>query len=366
MKITYRINNENHNVFYKKNIDNQINKEIEKINSDKKIILIYDQSISNLLVDKLILRLKDSGCSVFSYKFKGNKKNKSEKTLLSLIDLMIEKNLTKKSILISFGGGVLGDVAALAASLYLRGLIYFHIPSTMTAIVDSCIGGKTAINYRNIINSLGNYYHSKNVFIYHNVVENLPNREFFAGISEVIKCGVIKKNKILKILEINKEKILNRDYKVLQQLCLETLRTKLFFFKNDVYEKNMRLFLNFGHTFAHALEMATQKIEKKEIYRHGEAVGIGMLCELYLANSKKTKNFFLVKKLLEDFNLPTAIKTNKTQKLIDEMYQNVFLDKKKINKLPRYIKIINLYKPKVSEIENTAKIPVAIGENLLS
>lgn len=108
---------------------------------------------------------------------------------------MIEKNLTKKSILISFGGGVLGDVAALAASLYLRGLIYFHIPSTMTAIVDSCIGGKTAINYKNIINSLGNYYHSKNVFIYHNVIKHLPNREFLSGISEVIKCGVIKKIK---------------------------------------------------------------------------------------------------------------------------------------------------------------------------
>lgn len=143
-----------------------------------------------------------------------------------------------------------------------------------------------------------------------------------------------KKNKILKILKNNKKKILNRDFKVLQKLCIETLKTKVFFFKNDIHEKNIRLFLNFGHTFAHALEMATQKIEKKEIYRHGEAVGIGMLCELYLANNKKNKNFFLVKKLLEDFNLPTSIKTNKTQKLIDEIYKNVFLDKKKLINYP--------------------------------
>jgi 3-dehydroquinate synthase len=363
MKITYKVNNENYNIFYKKNIDNEINKEIEKVSSDKKIILIYDQSISNKIVDSLILRLKESGCSISSYKFQGNKKNKSEKTLLSLIDLMIEKKLTKKSILISFGGGVLGDVTALAASLYLRGLIYFHIPSTMTAIIDSCIGGKTAINYKNIINSIGNYYHSKNVFIYHNVIEELPVREFLSGISEIIKCGIIKKNKILNILKKNKDKILKRDFIVLQKLCLETLNTKIFFFKNDIYEKNIRLFLNFGHTFAHALEMATQKIENKEVYRHGEAVGIGMLCELYLANRKKNKNYFLVKNLLNEFNLPTKIKSNKKSKLIDEMYKNVFLDKKKVNKLPRYIKIIRLFKPKISEIENTSIIPEAIKEN---
>ena len=102
--------------------------------------------------------------------------------------------------------------AALASSLYLRGLIYFHIPTTMTAIVDSCLGGKTGINYKNIINSIGNYYHPQNVFISKNVIELIPHREFTSGIPEIIKCGLIDNKKILSLLRSNKEDCLRRDY----------------------------------------------------------------------------------------------------------------------------------------------------------
>ena len=114
--------------------------------------------------------------------------------------------------MLSCGGGVVGDVSALASSLYLRGLIYFHIPTTMTAVVDSCLGGKTGINYNNIINSFGNYYHSKNVFISKNVLELIPKREFLSGIPEIIKCGLINDKKILNLLKFNKDKLLKRNY----------------------------------------------------------------------------------------------------------------------------------------------------------
>ena len=90
--------------------------------------------------------------------------------------------------MISIGGGVLGDVCGLAASLYLRGMIYFHVPSTMTAMVDSCLGGKTAINYKNIINSIGTYYHAEHVFIFNELIQGLPHKEFLAGIPEILKC----------------------------------------------------------------------------------------------------------------------------------------------------------------------------------
>jgi 3-dehydroquinate synthase len=124
----------------------------------------------------------------------------------------------------------------------------------MTAIIDSCIGGKTAINYNNIINSVGTYYHPKSVFIFKNIIDNLPEREFLAGIPEIIKCGLIKKSNILKDLKKNHLDIKKRDFKLLKKIIYETLKVKIFFFKNDIYEKNTRLNLNFGHTFGHAME----------------------------------------------------------------------------------------------------------------
>ena len=120
------------------------------------------------------------------------------KLLFKIINKLFDKKFTKKSVIISCGGGVIGDVCALASSLYLRGLIHFHIPTTMTAIIDSCIGGKTGINYKGIINSLGTYYHSKRVYISKNILNLIPTREFVAGIPEIIKCGLIHKKSILK------------------------------------------------------------------------------------------------------------------------------------------------------------------------
>ena len=203
--------------------------------------------------------------------------------------------------------GVIGDLAALAASLYYRGTLYFSIPTTMTSIIDSCIGGKTGINYKNIINSLGNYYQPHSVFIYNDIIKYIPQREFIAGIPEIIKCGLIKKNSIIKILQKDREKIIKRDFKIVAKLCSETLKTKISFFKDDIYEKKRRLILNFGHTFAHSIEMSTENLTKKEYYRHGEAVGIGILCELFYSNPKKNILLETVKNLLRDYNLPTKI-----------------------------------------------------------
>ena len=255
---------------------------------------------------------------------------------------------------------MLGDISALAASLYHRGIIYFYVPSTMTSIIDSCIGGKTGINYKNIINSVGNYYHAKSVFIYLEILNDLPNREYLSGIAEILKCGLIKKNKILNLLQNNINKILNRNPILIKKLIYETLNTKIYFFKDDINENNKRLFLNFGHTFAHSIEMATEKLFKKEVLRHGEAVGIGILCEIMISNMRKNKLFSTFRKILKNYNLPTNLNYYNhdvdKQKLVDEIYRGVFLDKKKINKYPRFISLKKIYNPKIKEIEDTGKI----------
>ena len=114
------------------------------MDSDKKILFIYDKNIHEKIIKKIIQSLKTSGCKLFLLPLEGNKMNKNEKSLFKIIDFLVEEKFTKNSVILTCSGGVIGDMSALASGLYLRGLIYLHIPTTITSIVDSCIGGKTA------------------------------------------------------------------------------------------------------------------------------------------------------------------------------------------------------------------------------
>ncbi len=363
--IKYHISKINHRITFCHDKEAEdISQDLKRLFSDKKMLLIIDKRINKDVIKNLYKDLKHLGYRIFPMYVEGSKKNKNEKLLFKIIDELINKKFTKKSLILSCGGGVVGDVSAMAASLYLRGMIYYHIPSTMTAIVDSCIGGKTGINYKNIINSMGSYYHPQNVFISKNMIELLPQREFIAGFAEIIKSGLLNDKKILKILDKKIIKIFDRDFNILREIITLTLKTKIKFFINDIFENNQRLFLNFGHTFAHAIEMSLQS-KISDVIRHGEAVGIGMLCEIYYTEGK-SKNYNLLKKYLSSFGLPHNIqgffKKNHKIRLKKEIYKNIFLDKKKISKYPRIISIKNSIKPKVIEMKSNKRIKKTIDE----
>ena len=368
MKIDYKINNYKHKIIFcpdnqglkikkQKNSYMMLSKDLKKKYSDQKMIIVFDKKINKKIVRYMVHDLKISFPKITVLMTNGSKANKNSKFFFKLVDILLKKNFSKRSVLISCGGGVIGDVCGLVSALYLRGLVHFHIPTTMTAIIDSCVGGKTAINYRGVINSIGTYYHPENIYISKNILELIPEREYISGIPEILKCALIDNNSTLKMLK-NVEKIRNKDLKFVFKIIKTTLRTKIKFFKNDIYEKGQRLKLNFGHTFAHAIEMALDKKNKPDKIRHGEAVGIGILCEIFYANGKN-KEFYLTKKILESYNLPTNISKfiNKKEikNLKNKIYSNKFLDKKRINKNPRYINLEGLGKTKMSEMKNFKK-----------
>ncbi len=367
--IKYYLNNHEHRVTfcYDKEAPD-ITKDLTRLQSDKRMLLVIDDSINKDVIKNFFKDLALSDFEVHVLKVKGSKKNKNQTLLFQIIDKLIKYKLTKRSLILSCGGGVVGDVCALASSLYLRGMLYYHIPTTMTAVVDSCIGGKTGINYKNIINSIGNYYHPQNVFISKNILNLIPKREFLAGFAEIIKSGFLDNKKILKILNNNKKKILSRNFKILSQIIYLTLKTKIKFFKNDIYEKNKRLNLNFGHTFAHSIEMSLQS-KSSDVIRHGEAVGIGMLCEIYYSEGKN-KKFIMLKNLLKKYGLPINLKKylviKNLNKMKNSIYKNIFLDKKRLNNFPRIIKIQKISKPKVIEMRNNERIFETIEKVILS
>jgi 3-dehydroquinate synthase len=269
--------------------------------------------------------------------------------------------------MLTCSGGVIGDMASLAASLYMRGMIYLHIPTTITSIIDSCIGGKTGVNYRGLINSIGTYYHPKSVYISEKILKKIPSREYYSGLPEIIKYGLIKKNSILNSLSHNQNLIETRNFKFMSHLIRESLKTKIYYFSKDVYEKERRLILNFGHTFAHAIEMATQKCFNREVFRHGEAVGIGILCELYYANKGTSKIYTITENLLKKYSLPIKILENKhinCQKIHNEVFKFIFVDKKKIGKHPRYISLQKIGFPKVKLLNDYNLINETISKFL--
>ena len=350
MIIKYKVYDQRLKVIITENILDTVLDDLKNLNSDKKVLFVYDRRIDEKIIKNFATNLKTSGCSVFFLELIGNKVHKSEKTLFKIIDFLILNKFTKNSVILSCCGGVIGDMASLASCLYLRGMIYLHIPTTITSIVDSCIGGKTGINYKGLINSMGTYYHPKSVYISNEILKKIPQREYYSGLPEVIKYGLIKKNSILNNLAKNKDLVDKRNFKFMSNLISQSLQTKIYYFSKDVYEKDKRLALNFGHTFAHAIEMATQKIFKKEVFRHGEAVGLGILCELYYSHKGRSKLLNNVENLLYQFNLPTRVLENKNknyQKIHDEIYKYVFVDKKKIGKFPRYISLNKIGNPKI-------------------
>ena len=356
--VSYIIEKEVNKVIYSKDIDKSLIRDISFLKSDQRILFIYDKNISKKFINKLKTQLKLTGNIVFFKEIEGKKTNKKLPNLLNLFNLLIKNKFTKNSVIISCGGGVVGDMCGLLSSLYLRGTIYFHIPTTMTAIVDSCIGGKTGINYKRIINSIGTYYHPKSVFISKNIINLIPNREFYSGFSEIIKSGCLDNNRIFRMLKNNKNKLISRDFVYMSKLISLTLNTKIKFFKNDIYENSKRLNLNFGHTFAHAIEMAL-KSNGQDIIRHGEAVGIGMLCEIFYSEGK-SKKFFFIKDLLKKYKLPINIKKYLNYKKNDitkhRIYKNIFLDKKRINNFPRCIKITKFGSPEIIEMRDNNRI----------
>ena len=354
MEINYNISNENYKVILEKDPTKKLLKDLENLKSDKQILFIYDRNVDKKLINKYFSFLKLFGGKVHKKLVVGGKQNKNEKFLFDLLKILSKLNFSKRSVIISFGGGVVGDVSALAACLYMRGMIYFHIPTTMTAILDRCIGGKTAINFQNKINLIGTYYHPLRVYISGEIVNKIPQREYYAGFAEAIKCGIIGDKNILKILEHKSRKLKKKNFKVFKELCTKVLKIKINFFVNDVYEKNKRLMLNFGHTFAHAIEMASASQKNLKTINHGEAVAVGILCEMFY--SKTLQSFQkMITKLLTIYNLPNKINLPKNVdkiKFQKKVFQNLFLDKKKINQFPRYVHINNKIKPTIKELDN--------------
>jgi 3-dehydroquinate synthase len=199
-------------------------------------------------------------------------------TVERLADELLRRGADRGALLAALGGGVVGDVTGFLAASFMRGVDYLHIPTTLVAQVDSSIGGKTGVNLRGGKNLLGAFHHPRAVLADPQTLATLPDRDFRAGLYEVVKCGVIGAPRLFRFLENNLATLLARRPRALAIAIESAVRLKAAIVAEDEREAGRRRLLNFGHTFAHAFETAA-----RYRLRHGEAVGWGMLAATRLA-----------------------------------------------------------------------------------
>ncbi len=289
----------NYRVIIGRNILNQISNEITTLcPGAKKVALIVDKNVPNKFKIKLKKYLKKY--TVYTFEYSVNEKFKTFINVNKLAEKCLANSFNRNDVLISLGGGILGDYSAFAASIIKRGINFINIPTTLLAQVDSSIGGKTGVNSKLGKNLIGTFYQPKVVISDVEILKSLPKRELVCGYAEILKHSLILKTNFFNWLKNNSKQLLvDKNLNTLKKAIVESCKIKIHFINKDVYEKNIRMILNFGHTFAHAIE--AQNNYSKRI-NHGEAVIVGMMMATKLSYIKKLCSLNTLNQLKEIYN----------------------------------------------------------------
>jgi 3-dehydroquinate synthase len=228
---------------------------------------------------KLMASLSAAGFTAKIVEMPDGERHKKLATVEKLSEQLSHMGADRDSVLVAFGGGVVGDITGLLASLYMRGVELVQIPTTVLAQVDASIGGKTGVNLRAGKNLVGTFHHPRIVLIDPAVLSTLPEREFRGGLYEALKCGVIGRPELFRVLEESDVRELRRNPAKLEWVIAESVTLKAEVVSSDEREGGLRRVLNFGHTIGHALEAET----KYRRFLHGEAVAWGMIAAARIA-----------------------------------------------------------------------------------
>ena len=299
-------------------------------NLDKRLVIITDSNLEKNLGVLLQKSLQEKNVAVDMFFFPAGEQHKTRETKQYLEDLLLEKQYGRDTCIIALGGGIVLDMAGFLASTYCRGIPIIYIPTSLLAMVDACIGGKTGLNTSHGKNLIGTFSQPSAVFIDPSTLNSLPKREWSNGIVEAIKHALIADPILFdSLMRNNNIDHYNSDFlcDFIYQNCL--IKKKII--EQDLQEQNKRHLLNFGHTIGHAIE----NIENYTI-RHGEAVAIGILIESHISmlhGFLSAHDLSKIQKILQLFNLP--LQTSALDDLLK--FQNTLMsDKKSIKKIPRF------------------------------
>ncbi|AEG91884.1 Candidate 3-dehydroquinate synthase [Ramlibacter tataouinensis TTB310] len=243
-------------------------------------MIVTNQLVAPLYADRLARALSPRHASVRTVTLPDGEEHKHWQTLNLIFDGLLESGCDRKTVLYALGGGVVGDMTGFAAACYMRGVPFVQVPTTLLAQVDSSVGGKTAINHSLGKNMIGAFYQPQLVVCDLDTLATLPDREMSAGLAEVIKYGPIADLEFLGWIEDHIDALRARDPQALAHAVRRSCEIKAWVVGQDERETGLRVILNFGHTFGHAIEAGLGYGQ----WLHGEAVGCGMVMALHLSH----------------------------------------------------------------------------------
>ncbi len=300
--------------------------ELQGFGFGRKMAVVTNPSVKKLYGQRVVDSLKAAGFLVMSIEIPDGEKFKTLDWANSIYSALLINSFDRKSALVALGGGVIGDITGFAAATFMRGVPFVQIPTTLLAMVDSSVGGKTGVNHPLGKNMIGAFYQPKKVIMDLDVLKSLPKEEFLAGMAEVIKYGIIRDASFFDYLDINREKILSLDPCVLEHIVRRSCEIKAEIVSKDEREGGLRAILNFGHTVAHAVETA-----ENYSLSHGHAVAIGMVYAAQLAHKNGLCDGSVperVKKLLASYGLPISLSALSRKPTIAELIGAMQVDKK--------------------------------------
>tara|TARA_B100000029_G_C17513515_1_gene937200 strand:- start:430 stop:1542 length:1113 start_codon:yes stop_codon:yes gene_type:complete len=315
----------------------------KKLPNVKKICIISDKNLPSKILKKLRKSLKKYNLIVFN--LSANEKIKSFEVANKIINTLLVNSFNRSDCIIALGGGTVGDLSAFVSSITKRGLKFINIPTTLLAQSDASIGGKTAINSKQGKNLIGTFYQPEFVLIDVSMLNSLPKREIICGYGEILKHSLIMDKKFFLWLCNNAKKIINeKDKNLLNNAIVKSCKIKSKIITRDEKEKNLRMILNFGHTFAHGFEGAKNYSKK---LNHGEAVLLGMIVASQLSYKKKLlslQNLILIKKHYLSLNLPMKIRQFFKKSEVNKIINFMKKDKKNVDEKINLILIKNIGK----------------------
>jgi 3-dehydroquinate synthase len=300
--------------------------ELDKIKLDTKVAIVTNPTVSKLHLESLLSKIDALECQIITVP--DGEIYKNFETLNSILEQCFTHRLDRKSVLIAFGGGVIGDMTGFAASIYQRGIDFIQVPTTLLAQVDASVGGKTGINNKFGKNLVGTFWQPRAVYCETSFLKTLPNREFSAGVAEIVKMAVTFDKEFFLWLENNSL----HSEENLRMAIAKCVTIKADVVSRDEREEGIRAVLNYGHTFAHVIENQTNY--KK--YLHGEAVSIGIVMANLLASHLgllSENEYGRIRNLLGTYDLPTTYCIESEEAFYDSFY----LDKKSFNQKIKFI-----------------------------
>jgi 3-dehydroquinate synthase len=319
MIIPIELNEHSYDIYVDENIS--FTEKLKEMFPKSTFVLITNHTIKKLYSS--MIKEWDQSLNLLRFTIDDGEQFKTLQTWNAILDFLLKSRLDRNTVIIALGGGVVGDIAGFAASTFLRGVNYVQVPTTLLAMVDSSVGGKTGVNHKMGKNLIGAFFQPKLVWIDQAFLTSLPEREFLAGYGEVFKYAFIGGKEMFDFISSKHEKILEQKKLPLSEAVIRSIKIKARIVSEDEKESGIRALLNFGHTFGHALE---RFFNYKEIL-HGEAIYWGIKCAANLGIRIKLipdENVKQFEDIFTKLTLPKlALKPD-----CNELYTHMLSDKK--------------------------------------